>query len=56
MFIHNESKIDQASLLQDTTLITKETNQIILEITLEALQKPNQSTYISEKLRYKNEK
>ena len=35
--MNNESKINQASLLQDTSPITNETIQIILEITLEAL-------------------
>ena len=37
IFINNESKIDQASLTQDKASITNEINQIILEITLEAL-------------------
>ena len=35
--MNNESKIDQVSLIQVTASITNDTNQIILEITLEAL-------------------
>ena len=36
--------------------LQKKTNQIILEITLEALQKPNQHTFISAKSKYKMKK
>ena len=50
IFINKESKINQASLLQDTALITYERNQIILEITLEALYKANWSTIMKNEL------